>query len=170
MYDIEYAESAMNTWTMLRQTATAVNKVAEVKLAKVGLTPEKAAVLWACRDYPGPLTPAEIARLVFRENQTIAGLLNRMEKEGLVTRIPKRKGRPFTEVKITPKGEKAVGPAVEVFKAIIKGLVADLSAGEQEQLLKLLRKLRRRMLDELHLEPDRKPAVYPPGKPLAIKW
>src|SRR4030043_2034919 len=112
----------MTTWALLRQTSIAVNKVAETKLAKIKLTPEKAAVLWACRDFPGTLTPAEIARLLFRENQTIAGLLNRMEKEGLVTRIPKRKGHPFTEVKMTPKGEKLVGPGEEVFKGIIKGL------------------------------------------------
>ncbi len=28
------------------------------------MTPEKVAVLWACWDYPGQLTPAEISRLV----------------------------------------------------------------------------------------------------------
>src|SRR4030043_1731917 len=99
----------MTTWALLRQTSIAVNKAAEVKLAKVGLTPEKAAVLWACRDYPGTLTPAEIARLVFRENQTIAGLLNRMEREGLVIRVPKRKVHPFTEVRMTPRGMRLVG-------------------------------------------------------------
>src|SRR4030043_1565170 len=105
----------MTTWALLRQTSIAVNKAAEIKLAKVGLTPEKAAVLWACRDYPGTITPAEIARLMFRENQTIAGLLNRMEKEGLVSRVPKRKGHPFTEVKMTPKGEKLCEQGIEVF-------------------------------------------------------
>ena len=83
-YDLEFTDPAMTVWALLRQTHTAVNKVAEVRLAKKGLTPEKAAVLWACRDYPGIVTPAEIARLVFREAQTIAGLLNRMEREGLI--------------------------------------------------------------------------------------
>lgn len=48
----------MTTWNMLCQTWIAVNKVAELKLLEVGLTPEKAAVLWACRDYPGTLIPA----------------------------------------------------------------------------------------------------------------
>ena len=169
MYDFEFDEMAMGTWTMLRQTWIAVNKVAELKLAKVGLTPEKAAVLWACRDYPGTLTPAEIARLMFRENQTIAGLLNRMEKEGLVSRIPKREGHPFTEVKITPKGEKLVNPGVEVLKAVMKGLVAGMSIEEQKQLQKSLKPLRQRMLDEMHMEIDRQPKVYN-GKTISIKW
>jgi DNA-binding MarR family transcriptional regulator len=170
MYDFEFEEVAMGTWNVLRQTWIAVNKAAEVKLAKVGLTPEKAAVLWACRDYTGTLTPAEIARLVFRENQTIAGLLNRMEKEGLVTRVPKRKGHPFTEVKITSKGEKLTGPGVEIYKGLIKGLVSGLSVDEQKQLQKLLRVLRQKMLDDLHMELDKQPKAYPPGKPIRVKW
>jgi len=170
MYDFEYTEIAMTTWAVLRQASIAVNKAAEVKLAKVGLTPEKAAVLWACRDYPGTLTPAEIARLVFRENQTIAGLLNRMEKEGLVTRVPKRKGHPFTEVKMTAKGEKVCGPGVEILKGLIKGLVADVSVEEQKQLQKTLRKLRQKMMDDLHLEMDKLPPAYPQGKPIVVKW
>jgi MarR family transcriptional regulator for hemolysin len=169
MYDLEFDDVAMNTWAMLRQAWTAVNKVAEARLAKAGLTPEKAAVLWACRDYPGTITPAEIARLTFRENQTIAGLLNRMEKDGLVKRIPKRKGHPFTEIKLTTRGEEACGPGVEIYKKLIQGLVSDLPKGEQEQLQKLLRGLRDKMLDELHLE-TKKPSGYDSDKPISPPW
>lgn len=169
MYDLQFSEIAMNTWTMFRQTWIAVNKVAEVRLAKADLTPEKAAVLWACRDYPGTITPAEIARLTFRENQTIAGLLNRMEKDGLVKRIPKRKGHPFTEVKLTAKGEEACGPGVEIYKKMITGLVADVSTDEQEQLQKLLRVLRDKMLDELHME-IKKPSGHDMDKPISPGW
>jgi DNA-binding MarR family transcriptional regulator len=168
MYDFEFTETAMGTWAVLRQTWIAVNKAAEIKLAKVGLTPEKAAVLWACREYPGTLTPAEIARLVFRENQTIAGLLNRMEKEGLVTRVPKRKGHPFTEVKLTPKGEKLSGPGIEILSGLIKGLVADMPVEEQKQLQKSLRKLRQKMMDEMHMELDKGPQAFA-GKPIQVK-
>ena len=99
MYDFEFADQALTTYTALRQAWVAVNRLAEARLGKINLTPEMLAVLWAARDYPGRLIPAEIARLTHRENQTIAGLLNRMEKFGLVQRIPKRKGKPFTEVK-----------------------------------------------------------------------
>lgn len=170
MYDFNFEENAMTTWALLRQSWIAVNKAAEIKLAKVGLTPEKAAVLWACRDYRGTLTPAEIARLVFRENQTIAGLLNRMEKEGLVIRVPKRKGHPFTEVKLTAKGEKLCGPGIEVYKGLIKGLSAGLSPDDQKHLQNTLRKLRQKMLDEMHMELDKQPDVYPQHKPISVKW
>jgi len=169
MYDFQFPDTSLTTYAMLRQTWAAVSKVAETKLAKVGLTPEQVAVLWACRDYPGTLIPAEISRLVFRENQTVAGLLNRMEKDGLVKRIPKRRGHPFTEVKITEKGEKACGPGIEVMKGLITKLMAALSAEKQEQLQSLLRVLRDRSLEELYIE-AKPPQGYPPGKSIPVKW
>ncbi len=164
MYDLEFTDPAMTTWTLLRQTHTAVNKVAEVKLAKKGLTPEKAAVLWACRDYPGVVTPAEVARLVFREAQTIAGLLNRMEREGLVKRVPKRKGRPYTEIRLTPKGKELVEPGIEVLKELILSLTEDMTNEEREGLNKGLARIRTKMMDFIHIEAGSPPSLE--GKPI----
>ncbi len=168
MYDFRFSDSAFATHTLLRQAWIAVNKAMEYRLAKVGLAPEKLAVLWACRDYPGQLTPAEISRLLFREPQTISGLLNRMEREGLIKRILRRKGKPFTEVKITPKGEEAIGPALSVHKALIAELASNLSAEQQEKLQDSLRALRDKALETLHLEP--RPAGGRPGKAFTLKW
>ena len=169
MYDFRLADPALMTFGILRQTWAALNKAAETRLAKAHLTPEKVAVLWACRDYPGTVTPAELSRLVFRENQTVAGLLNRMEKEGLVKRVPKRKGHPFTEVKLTAKGEKACGPGIQVMKGVVKDLVATMPQNKQEQLQKLLLELRDRALDDLHMEPSRVPRS-PEEKAISVKW
>jgi MarR family transcriptional regulator for hemolysin len=168
MYDFEFAEPSMTTFNLIRQTWAALNKATEIRLAKIGLTPEKTAVLWACRDYPGALSPAEISRMLFRENQTIAGLLNRMEREGLVKRIPKRKGHPFTEVRLTEKGEELCGPAVEIMRQMIASILGGMPAERQGQLQELLGDLRGRALDTFHLEPGK-----PFGgaqKPIDVKW
>ncbi len=164
MYDLEFTDPAMTVWALLRQTHTAINKVAEVRLAKKGLTPEKAAVLWACRDYPGIVTPAEIARLVFREAQTIAGLLNRMEREGLIKRIPKRKGRPYTQIKLTPRGAELVDPGVQVLRSLIESLVEGMPKQERDQLIKTLAAIRSKMIAQIHIEAG-SPAVFE-GKPI----
>ena len=132
------------------------------------MTPEKLAVLWACRDYPGTLTPAELSRLLFRKENTVTGLLNRMERDGLIKRIPRRKGKPFVEVKITPKGEEAMSPALPVHKELIEELASDLSAEQQEKLQDSLRALRDKALETLRLEP--RPAGGRPGKAFALKW
>jgi DNA-binding MarR family transcriptional regulator len=169
VYDLEFSDQALTTYILVRQAWLAVNRVAEARLAKVGLTPEKFLVLWTCRDYPGPLIPAEIARIVHRENQTIAGLLNRMEKEDLVQRIPKQKGHPFTEVKITAKGRKLVDAGLPVFKSIVSDLIAGMPAQKQKECQEWHRALRDKALGKLHLEAKR-PAKSLTGKPITLTW
>lgn len=152
MYDYKFGGASLSAWAQLRHTWIAMNKVAETRLLEVESTPETVGVLWACRDYPGPLHPAEIARLVFRAPHTVVGMLNRMEKEGLVVRIPKEPGHPFTEVKLTAKGEEACAPAIDILKDVIAETMSVLSEEELEQLLKLTRGLLLKALDMLHMK------------------
>lgn len=151
VYDLEFSDQALTTYILIRQAWLAINRYAEARLAKEGTTPETFLVLWTCRDYPAPLIPAEIARIAHRENQTIAGLLNRMEKQGLIQRIPKRAGHPFTEVKMTAKGKKLVDAALPIFKSIVSDLIADMPAQKQKECQEWHRELRDKALDKLHL-------------------
>ena len=169
MYDLKLSDSALTTWALLRQTWTVLDKVAETRLAKIGSTPEQVAVLWICRDHPGPLIPSEIARLVSRQSQSVTGLINRMEQDGLVTRIPKRKGRPYTEIKLTAKGEELCNRGIEVLKSVITGIISSLTAEEIEQLQVPLRTLRQQALDGLYLELSLPPDVSP-DETLPVKW
>ena len=151
MYDYKFGAASLSTWAELRHTWFAVNRVAETRLNKIGSTPETIAVLWACRDHPGPLHPAEIARLVFRSPHTVAGLLNRMEKDGLIMRIPKEKGHPFTEVKITDKGKELCEPGIEILKEVIAEIMSVLSNEELREFQELSKKLKMKALDLLHI-------------------
>jgi len=169
VYDLEFSDQALTTYILIRQSWLAINRYAETKLAKVGVTPEKFLVLWACRDYPGPLIPAEIARIAHRENQTIAGLLNRMEKEGFVQRIPKRKGHPFTEVKMTAKGEKLLDAALPVFRSVVSELISDMPIQKQKECQGWHRELRDKALDKLHMVAE-SPTKSVIGKPINLKW
>jgi len=153
LYDFRFpGDEQFTAWFLLSQTWPAMYSVFERELAKVGLTPEKLNVLWLCSDYPPPLIPAEIARFLFRKSHSIAGLIDRMERDGLVRRDPKRKGHPFTEIQLTAKGKELVGPGKDVAIPLIAKLMSPLSKGELQQLQELLRKLRQYALEELHME------------------
>ena len=169
VYDLEFSDQALTTYTLIRQAWLAINRYAEAKLGKVGMTPEKFMVLWICRDYPSPLIPAEIARIAHRENQTIAGLLNRMEVEGLVQRVPKRKGHPFTEVKLTAKGKKVLEATLPVFKSTVSDLLGNLPLQKQKECQHWHRELRDRALDLMHLVVG-EPSENITGKPINLKW
>jgi len=169
VYDFKFTDQALTSYTLIRQAWVNVNRLAEAKLGRVGLTPETLAVLWAARDYPGTLIPAEIARLTHRENQTIAGLLNRMEKAGLIERIPKRKGKPFTAVKITDKGRELCEAGVPILKAMVTDLMSDMPVKMQKEGQEWHRTLRDKALERLHLEAG-SAVVGVPGKPVPVKW
>lgn len=153
MYDFRFDNAERFTaWFLVSQTRSAMVRVTEKELAKVGLTPEKAKVLWLCHDYPPPLTPAEVSRLLFRKSHSVAGLIDRMERDGLVRRVPKRKGHPFTEIQLTEKGQELVTPAKEVIVRYISEVMSALTDEEVEQLQAVLTKLRNHILDRLRLD------------------
>jgi MarR family transcriptional regulator for hemolysin len=152
VYDYQFPDSYHTAFVQLRQASSAIYRLAERELAKVGLTPTKTYVLLLCKECNRPLTPAEISRSLFRESQTIAALLARMEKEGLIRRIPKRKGHPFTEVLMTEKGKEVWYKGIKAVVAFVGDTMSTFSAEELEQFQKLLQKLRQKTLEELHLE------------------
>jgi DNA-binding MarR family transcriptional regulator len=152
MYDYEFGALSLTAWAQLRHTWFAMNRVAEARLLEVDSTPETVGVLWACRDYPGPLHPAEIARLVFRAPHTVAAMLNRLEREGLIERIPKAPGHPLTEVKLTARGEEACSPRVDILKEVIAETMAVLSEEQLVELLELTRVLQLKALNMLQMK------------------
>jgi len=167
MYDYMFSHEAFTTSVLLGQTWQTMYNTLEGKLAKSGLTPQQTYVLWFCKYYPGPLTPAEISRMLFRKSQSVAGLLSRMEREGLVKKVPKRKGHPFTEVQITAEGEKRLRDGRKVLLAYTEKFMASLSAEEDKQLRKLLRKVRKNGLKELREELMPVPG-FAPGEVIRI--
>ena len=167
MYDYTFSYGAFTTSVLVGQTWNAMHNAWGHKLAKMGLTSEQASILWFCSYCPGPLTPAEIARRLFRKSQTITELLARMERDGLIKRVPKQKGHPFTEVQITAAGEKRLRPARKVMLASAVNFESSLSAEEIEQLQKLLRKVRQKALKEQHAKLTPPPG-YALGEVIAI--
>ena len=153
MYDFTFPDAeSFTTWFLLSQTWPALYRVVEQQVARTGLTAEKVKVLWLCTDYPPPLTPAEISRFLFRKSHSVAGLLDRMERDGLIRRVPKCKGHPYTEIQVTAKGEELIEPAKDVTITVISDLMSGLSQDELVQLQGLLKKLRERAVDRLHMD------------------
>ena len=158
MYDFQFPNGALTAWVLIYQTCTAIDRAKERQLAKVGLTPEKLDVLWTCRDYPAPVTPTELSRALSRQSQSVAGLLTRMEREGLVKRVPKRDKRLFVEVQITAKGEEILRPGLEMLGDLMAEILSGLTTEELEQLQEVCGKLRQNALEQLQME-----LVPPPG-------
>lgn len=76
----------------------------------------------------GPISRAEIARLVALSPQTISNIIREFEEMGLLTarrETPKRPGQPAIELAIDPDGGFAVG--LQLMRDRLRGLLLDLT-------------------------------------------
>lgn len=91
----------------------------------------------------GSLRSSELADHAKVSRATITGLLDTMEKAGLIARAADPRDRRVWNVKITRKGEKKLREVQPRLTKWSQGILSALSPGERSQLIKLLHKTRR---------------------------
>jgi DNA-binding MarR family transcriptional regulator len=89
----------------------------------------------------GDLSLSELSERIRAQNSTVTGIIDRMEREGLVVRARSTEDRRVVNIRLTDKGgaiarEIAVEP-MEVFRSALESL----SAGEMQELLRILTKI-----------------------------
>ena len=103
-------------------------------------------------------TPAEISRRLFREPHSVSGLINRMEKQGLVRKTNDLDRKNLVRVVLTDKG-KLLYERSAVRKSIQK-IMSYLSEEECQRLKSYLERLRNKALRELGVSRKR-PLILP---------
>lgn len=134
-------------WVLLHQACDAMIRARENELRKFGISRMQAAVLFIVKAVEGPAIPAEISRWLFREPHTVSGLLERMEKQGLVRRVKDLERKNMIRVVITEKGEEAYQGSREL--KVIRTILFCLSAEQRDNLRPYLETLRNKALGEL---------------------
>jgi len=157
MYDFQTGDPALDTWMLLRQTWEAMSRAMEKEFRKVGATTAQVDVLSVLKNSPVPMSGAEIGRWLFREPQTIVGLLNRMERKGLIRRVRDPKNRKIVTIEITEKGEELYKEAAAI--GLIERVMSSLSDKQRSHLMHRLRVLRATVLQEIGREVIRPPAT-----------
>src|SRR5581483_7213886 len=76
---------------------------------------------------------------------TMTGLVDRMERKGLLRRVPNRRDRRSIELEATPAGALALREHARGIEAIAHGMLEPLSDEDQGALLALLDKVRTRL-------------------------
>ena len=109
-----------------------------------GMSVGRNAVLWSVVRYPDKegITPAEIATVLDITRATVTGLLSALEQDGLVKRIPSSEDRRKIHVRPTPRARALIDTEWPAGSKDITLAMAELTAAEKSQLLKILRKIR----------------------------
>ena len=133
-------------WTLLSQARDTIWKARERELARYGIPASQARVLFSIEVIDEPVTPAKISRLLFRESQSISGILTRMEERGLIKRVKDLDRKNQVRIVITEKGRQAYHQSVN--KKAIQRIMSSLTKGERQQLKSYLQTLRDKALKE----------------------
>ena len=93
----------------------------------------------------GDLSLSELSDRIRAQNSTVTGIIDRMERESLVTRERSKEDRRVVYIKLTPKGrelarEIPIEP-MEVFKSALE----TLSQQEMKDLLRIMTKVAKRV-------------------------
>jgi DNA-binding MarR family transcriptional regulator len=93
----------------------------------------------------GDLSLSVLSERIRAQNSTVTGIIDRMEREGLVLRARSTEDRRVVNIRLTDKGSKiARGVAVEPIE-IFRAALQSLSASEMQDLLAILTKIAARV-------------------------
>lgn len=89
----------------------------------------------------GPLTSGSVARKVYLSPSTVVGIIDRLEKKGLVARTRDSRDRRVVYVSITPNGEKLIQDTPALMQETLTKAILQLPELEQVSIAMALEKL-----------------------------
>lgn len=89
----------------------------------------------------GPCSQNHLGRLIYLDAATIKGVVDRLQMRGFVTALNDPNDRRRRAVALTERGRQVTEEALHVAGDITATTLAPLTAEEQRQIVKLLRKL-----------------------------
>ncbi len=92
--------------------------------------------------YPEGLKMNELSRLLMVTGGNVTAIVDQVEKEGLVERLDEPSDRRAFRIRLTPAGRKTFAEMARAHEDWVVELLAGLSRREQDELLKLLAKLK----------------------------
>ncbi len=122
---------------LLDKTQNQINRLRAREIKP--LTPIEALVLSTIRGIPGDVIPAKISRRVFRRPHSVAMLLRRMEKKGLVERARNLEKKNMVRITMTEKGQQVYRKSTR--EKSLHEAMAVLSEEDRQQIRSCLRKL-----------------------------
>lgn len=108
------------------------------KAAECDLTPVQFAAMDAIETHPGA-DQARIAALIAYDRATIGGVIDRLEKKGLVRREVSARDRRAREVYLTEAGAETVAAMLPVVRAMQDDILRGLDSEQREIFLELAR-------------------------------
>jgi len=119
------------------------------KFAEINLYPGQQALLCTINENKG-INQRRLAELTLKSPATITTMLQKMEKQELISIINVENNKRETKLELTEKGLDKLSKIKEVERNIINEMFNDFSEEELEEFHKLLCKMEKNMMEEKH--------------------
>ena len=93
----------------------------------------------------GDMSLSELSDKIRAQNSTVTGIIDRMEREGLVTRERSKEDRRVVFIRLTTKGRDLAREIPVEPMEIFKGAIESLTAQEVRDLMRILTKVAKRV-------------------------
>lgn len=141
------ADLALNMWVKLARAFATFNKRAWDDIRSYGLTQPQFGVI-EMLGHLGPLSLGELSRKQLSSCGNTTVVVDNLEREGLVERIPSKDDRRRTYVQLSRKGQSLFDRVFEKHATFVESLASVLTSDEQKELARLLKKLGRAIAEE----------------------
>jgi DNA-binding MarR family transcriptional regulator len=147
-----FSNPLAKTWLLIHQCHRLLIRAENSAFARVDLTTRKHAVLFALRNLKNPVTVTDVAHWLDRNPNGISMLVDRMVKDGLITRVKDMPDRRSVRLAITQKGEKAITDGNKLTRQVYKKIFSGISNDDFKKISTILEKVRFKALEYLEYE------------------
>lgn len=109
----------------------------------------------------GDVSLSELSERIRAQNSTVTGIIDRMEREGLVARERSKEDRRVVFIRLTPKGRRLAEEIPIEPMEIFRGALESLTPREARDLVHILGKVSRRVREAVRRETEAEGAPDP---------
>lgn len=132
--------TSLELWEKLSKVNDKIRKVQARQMFEEKLTAPQFGVLEILYKR-GPLPLKKISDEMMVTGANITCVVDNLEKENLVKRVPSKEDRRVIHAELTPDGKNKIDSIYPAYTKNIAEIFSSLSASEQKELLKLLSKI-----------------------------
>ena len=134
-------------WILLSRVYHLIAMLRKLELQKFNILPTQSYILLIINALGNEATPSKISEYVYQQKSSISDILNRMERQGLITKTNRGGGTKRVLVTLTPKGKKALDLSKN--REFSHKVMSSLGTEKRNQLESALEILRDTAINEL---------------------
>lgn len=135
--------TSIETFLDFAKLANGIFRVMNSDLAKCGASQGRVIVLsLLSRNAPRHMTPSELAQLADVTRGTMTGLIDGLERDGMIERVGHTGDRRMVAVRLKGEGQAFLNDIIPYYNNLIKELLSDFTEEDHEMMRLLLAKMK----------------------------